>query len=181
MTEIIVLAHNIRSTFNVGSIFRTCEGFGVRELILSGYTPYPDLALCSSAPSCAYLEVEPETLDKRLPHIREKITRQIHKTALGAEALVPFHYVESPNLAALKRDGYRIVALEQAPTSTLLANYDAPEKIALLLGEEVHGIANELLSETDDIIEIPMKGQKESFNVSVATGIALYALSLPER
>lgn len=179
MTEIIVIAHNIRSTFNVGAIFRTCEGFGASELILSGYTPYPDLSLRAPAPHCAYLESGSETTDKRLPHIREKITRQIHKTALGAESLVPFHYVESPDLAALKRDGYRIVALEQAPTSTTLADYKSPEKIALLLGEEVHGINEQLLSEVDDIIEIPMLGQKESFNVSVATGIALYALSLP--
>ena len=67
MTEIIVIAHNIRSTHNVGSIFRGCEGFGVKKIILSGYTPYPSLA----------------TGDSRLPHIREKLTKQIHKTALG--------------------------------------------------------------------------------------------------
>ena len=89
MPEIIVIAHNIRSTHNVGAIFRTCEGFGVQRLILSGYTPYPDLSLQPTPPHCAYHLEETVRADPRLPHIREKITRQIHKTALGAEALVP--------------------------------------------------------------------------------------------
>ena len=81
MRNIIVIAHNIRSTYNVGSIFRTCEGFGVEKLILSGYTPYP---LVKN--------------DSRLPHITEKITRQIHKTALGAEQLISFAYHETLDL-----------------------------------------------------------------------------------
>ena len=113
--------------------------------------------------------------DPRLPHIREKITQQIHKTALGAEALVPFNY--QPELDLEQFAGYRIVALEQAPTSISLQQYQPPSKLVLLLGEEVHGIPAETLSLVDDIIEIPMYGQKESFNVSVATGIALYALT----
>lgn len=161
MPEIVVIAHNIRSTHNVGALFRTAEGFGIQKIILSGYTPYPTLQN-----------------DPRLPHISEKLTSQIHKTALGAEALVPFEYQETPDLASLKQAGYRIVGLEQAPNSTLLPSYKAPAKIALLLGEEVHGIPLELLDECEDVIEIPMKGQKESFNVSVAAGIALYSLSL---
>lgn len=160
MAEIIVIAHNIRSTFNVGSIFRTCEGFGVSKIILSGYTPAP------SFPG-----------DTRLPHIAEKLSHQIHKTALDAETLVPFEYQETVDLETLKHDGFRLVALEQAPTSIMLHNYQSPEKIALLLGEEVHGVPPELLAQIDDIIEIPMVGKKESFNVSVATGIALYSLS----
>lgn len=160
MKDIIVIAHNIRSTHNVGSIFRTCEGFGIRKLILTGYTPYP------AVPG-----------DTRLPHIAEKLTGQIHKTALDAETLVPFEYRETPDLALLKAAGYRIVALEQAPNSTTLTEYSPGEKVALLLGEEVHGIEQSLLSECDDIVEIPMYGKKESFNVSVATGIALYALT----
>lgn len=161
MPEIIVIAHNIRSTHNVGAIFRTAEGFGVKKIILSGYTPYPQLQN-----------------DKRLPHIAEKLTSQIHKTALGAETLIPFEYQENPDLATLRRGGYRIIGLEQSPDSTPLPLYKPSEKLALILGEEVEGIPQELLSQCEDIIEIPMKGKKESFNVSVATGIALYQLSL---
>lgn len=160
MPQIIVIAHNIRSTHNVGSIFRTAEGFGVKKIILSGYTPYPTVKN-----------------DARLPHISEKITSQIHKTALGAETLVPFEYAEALDLGTLRLAGYRIVALEQAPNSINLRDYQPLDKLALLLGEEVHGITPELLSQVDDIVEIPMHGAKESFNVSVATGIALYALT----
>jgi 23S rRNA (guanosine2251-2'-O)-methyltransferase len=158
--EIIVIAYNIRSAHNVGSIFRTSEGFGVNKIILSGYTPYPKI------PN-----------DTRLPHLSLKIDSQIHKTALGAETMVPFEYQAKPNLAKYKDSGYRIVGLEQANRSISLASYTAPQKIVLLLGEEVHGIEKELLDQCDDIIEIPMVGKKESFNVSVATGIALYVLS----
>ena len=145
--------------------------------MLSGYTPYPDLALCYNTPQCAYNEKPDTTADPRLPHIREKITGQIHKTALGAEALVPFIYQAELDLAGLRHQGYHIVALEQAENSIDLRTYKPPEKIALLLGEEVSGIAPDLLSQVDEVIEIPMFGQKESFNVSVATGIALYQLT----
>ena len=161
MPEIIVIAHNIRSTHNIGAIFRTCEGFGVTKIILSGYSPYPSL------PSD----------DPRLPHIAEKLTSQIHKTALDAEMMVPFEYSETPDLATLRQDGYRIVGLEQDDTSVILNAYSIPEKLALLLGEEVHGLTNELRESCDDLIEIPMVGKKESFNVSVACGIALYGLN----
>lgn len=161
MSEIIVIAHNIRSTHNVGSIFRTCEGFGVKKLILSGYTPYPSVSN-----------------DPRLPHISEKLTAQIHKTALGAEEMVPFVHRELPNLESLRKQGYHIVGLEQHERSVSLAGYRPPEKIALILGEEVGGIESALLDHCEDIIEIPMQGQKESFNVSVAAGIALYALTI---
>ena len=178
MPKIVVIAHNIRSTFNVGSIFRTCEGFGVERLILSGYTPYPDLSLCREAPSCALIDGEITRDDQRLPHIRQKITQQIHKTALGAESLVPFEYREAPPLDELRQLGYRIAALEQATNSTNLRDYSAPDRVALLLGEEISGIAPEWLALADDIIEIPMFGQKESFNVSVAAGIALYGLMI---
>lgn len=177
MRDVIVIAHNIRSTHNVGAIFRTCEGFGVSKLILSGYTPYPDLSVQSIAPCCALIEGEIDKSDPRLPHIREKIMSQIHKSALGAEALVPFEYRDELDLDTPELADYQIVALEQAPDSINLADYKPPEKIVLLLGEEVHGIEPELLSRVDDIIEIPMVGQKESFNVSVATGIALFALT----
>jgi len=161
MREIVVIAQNIRSTHNVGSLFRTAEGFGVHKIILSGYTPYPE-----------------SKNDSRLPHLSSKLTAQIHKTALGAEALVPFEYIEVPDLQQLKNEGYRLVALEQDATSIMLSEYQPAEKIALLLGEEVHGVTDDLLAQVDDIIEIPMVGHKESFNVSVAAGIALYALTI---
>lgn len=177
MPDIVVIAHNIRSTHNVGSIFRTCEGFGVAKIILSGYTPYPDISIRPEAPTCAWIEGEIRLRDPRLPHVREKMTSQIHKTALGAEALVPFEYHDKLDLDVLKNAGYRLVALEQSLSSINLREYHPPEKIALLLGEEVHGIEPEVLAHVDDIIEIPMHGQKESFNVSVATGIALYGLT----
>lgn len=161
MPEIIVIAHNIRSTHNVGAIFRTAEGFGVKKLILSGYTPYPTIAN-----------------DTRLPHIADKLTSQIHKTALGAERILPFEYNAQPPLDELRAESYRIVGLEQDERSVMLPRYSAPEKLVLLLGEEVEGITPELRAQCDDLIEIPMNGTKESFNVSVATGIALYALSI---
>jgi 23S rRNA (guanosine2251-2'-O)-methyltransferase len=161
MSEIIVIAHNIRSTHNVGAIFRTSEGFGVSKIILSGYTPYPAL-----------------THDSRLPHISRKLTDQIHKTALGAEAIVPFEYQEVPDISALKMAGYQVVGLEQDKRSIMLQDYKATHKIALVLGEEVEGITSDLRNLCDDLIEIPMVGKKESFNVSVAAGIALYALSI---
>lgn len=159
MPDLIVIAHNIRSAHNVGSIFRTCEGFGVTELILSGYTPSPRFAG-----------------DTRLPHLAEKLTKQIHKTALGAENMVTFSYQPTPDLNGLKECGYTIVGLEQNEQSSPLQTYVAPNKMALLLGEEVEGIEDSLLVQCDDIVEIPMMGEKESFNVSVAAGIALYGL-----
>ncbi|MDK2899415.1 MAG: rRNA (guanosine2251-2-O)-methyltransferase [Patescibacteria group bacterium] len=159
MSEIIVIAHNIRSTYNIGAIFRTCEGFGVSKIIISGYSPYP------KTPT-----------DTRLPHISEKLTAQIHKTALDSENMVPFEHQEVLNLENIKSQGYKIIGLEQDENSIMLQNYKRPEKIALLLGEEVHGITEEMRSACDDLIEIPMFGKKESFNVSVATGIALYGL-----
>jgi tRNA G18 (ribose-2'-O)-methylase SpoU len=161
MPEIIVIAHNIRSTHNIGSIFRTCEGFGVIKIIISGYSPYPKL------PN-----------DTRLPHIEAKLTAQIHKTALGAEGMVPFEYQEKPDLNSLKKAGYKIVGLEQDKRSIFLKDYIISNKIVLLLGEEVMGITDDMRDQCDDLIEIPMVGKKESFNVSVATGIALYALTI---
>lgn len=160
MPDIILIAHNIRSTHNIGSLFRSAEGFGVKKIICSGITPYPTM------PG-----------DRRLPHLSAKITKQIHKTALGAELIVPFTYYEEPPIDQLRSEGYRIVGLEQDARSVPLKGYKGPERIALLLGEEVTGIAQSLREQCEDIIEIPMKGQKESFNVSVAAGIALYELS----
>lgn len=153
----------------------------MKKIILSGYTPYPDLSLSREAPSCAYIEGEICRNDPRLPHIRQKITRQIHKTALGAESLVPFVFYEdiADWLEANERnEKLPLIALEQSPDSTMLPDFQPPDKVALLLGEEVHGITPELLEQCRHIVEIPMFGQKESFNVSVAAGIALYGLTI---
>lgn len=160
MPDIIVIAHNIRSTHNVGALFRTCEGFGVTKLILSGYTPYPTTES-----------------DERLPHLSAKITAQISKSALGAETMVPFIHVDEPPIGDLKGQGYAVVGLEQDDRSIPLPSYIPPECIALLIGEEVTGISQAHRDQCDDLVEIPMKGRKESFNVSVATGIALYGLT----
>lgn len=164
MPEITLLLHNIRSTHNVGSIFRTAEGFGVSNIILSGYTPYPRL---------------PD--DDRLPHEIDKLHRQIHKTALGAETMVPFeHYATLDDWLDLNdraKDPLVILALEQSASSVNIGTITVPTRFALLLGEEVNGIDPRNLERCDTSLEIPMRGQKESFNVAVATGIALYALS----
>ncbi len=162
--DIVIILPNIRSTHNVGAIFRTAEGFGVNKIYLCGYTPYPDLTIVGKE-------------DGRLPHIRQKLTAQIHKTALGAEKTVPFHYTEQPPLDILIRQGYQIIGLEQTPNSLLLNDFaPASKKIAVLLGEEVRGLPQALIDQCDALVEIPMKGQKESFNVAVALGICLYGL-----
>lgn len=159
---ISVIAHNIRSTHNIGSIFRTCDGFGVEHLYLSGYSPYPAT-----------------DQDTRLPHIAEKMTNDIAKTALGAEKTVPFTHTPhiEVTIDAFKAHGYKVVGLEQDESAIQLPDFQPPQKILLILGEEVEGLTPELRKRCDYLIEIPMKGQKESFNVSVATGIALYGLS----
>ncbi|MEO5690853.1 MAG: TrmH family RNA methyltransferase [Candidatus Saccharimonadales bacterium] len=160
MSGIIVIAHNIRSAHNIGSIFRSADCFGVSELILCGYSPYPAI-----------------DDDSRLPHIVDKLTQQIHKTALGTENTVPYSYSEAPPLDELKKRGYSLVALEQSTASTLLATYNPPEMVALIIGEERFGITQDILDRCDTILEIPQYGTKESLNVSVATGICLYHLS----
>jgi len=155
--EIVVIAHNIRSVMNVGSILRTSEGFGVTRVFATGYTP---------------------NYDNGLPHVRAKLKKELHKTALGAEEIVDFSFAPDVMnlLKELRKNGFLIVGLEQDAQAVSLPDYRPPTKIALLLGEEVRGLTPSLLDACDDLIEIPMFGQKESFNVAVATGIALYAL-----
>jgi tRNA G18 (ribose-2'-O)-methylase SpoU len=157
--ELVAILHNIRSVHNVGSIFRTADGAGVRKLYLCGITPAPF---------------------DRLKELRPDFA----KVALGAEKSVLW-VVEKDTvatIAALKKDGYEILALEQSSRS--VPYYEAfgsgaPQKIALVLGAEVDGIPNESLALADRIIEIPMFGDKESLNVSVAFGIAVYGLRYP--
>lgn len=162
--DIIVIAHNIRSAHNIGAILRTADGFGIKKVICSGYSPYP---------------VMPD--DARLPHIYKKLTLEIAKTALGAEHSVGIELSTdvAATLLELKKAGYRIVGLEQHERSVALHEYVPHEKMVLLLGEEVAGIHVDLMELCDDLIEIPMHGVKESLNVSVATGIALFHLTKP--
>lgn len=165
--EIVVVLHNIRSVYNVGAILRTAEGLGVAGAVFSGYTPrYNDATL--------------------LPHLREKLNHQIEKAALGAEKMVAQEAVNdlAAWLAEKKAAGWMIVGLEnnlapeeQARKRALGKSDPWPGKVVLVLGEEVHGIPAEVRGEMDVFLEIPMRGRKESFNVSVATGIALWGIS----
>lgn len=164
---IILLAHNIRSTHNVGAFFRTCDGLGAEKIIFSGYTPYPKLEE-----------------DTRLPHFADKITRQVHKTALGAETTVDFERFEYIDDALSSVRGAVIVALEQfkdskAPSSVAesIALKHSGKDVVLVVGNEIHGVDESILKRADYVMEIPMKGNKESLNVSVATAIALYELT----
>lgn len=166
--EMIVSLHNIRSCYNVGAILRTAEGFGVSKVVLSGYTP----------------RVHDKNL---LPHLRGKLDKEIHKTALGAEDMLDIYSCDDiiSELKSLKEQGYQIVGLENNIESVPI--YDLcdsklkdvlSDKIVLVLGEEVDGINYSLYELIDLFVQIPMKGQKESFNVSVAAGIAMYGLSM---
>lgn len=159
MRAIILIAHNLRSTHNVGSLLRTAEGLSADKVILSGYTPYPTHAA-----------------DVRLPHESAKIHKHIHKTALGAETSQAWEYVEDilPVIKQLQKEGWRVAAVEQTPDAILLPKFHAPEKIALLVGREVEGVEQEVLGACDSALEIPMFGHKESFNVVQAAAMALY-------
>lgn len=137
----------------MGSIFRTADAAGVSKIYLTGYTPAPR--------------------DKF-----ERVNKEIAKTALGAEQSVKWKKVENvqDQISKLKREGYKIVALEQAENSVDYCQAKLAGPTALILGNEVGGVEPEILAECDQIIEIPMRGEKESLNVSVAAGIALFRL-----
>lgn len=158
--RIIVIAHDLRSCHNVGSLLRTAEGLGVERVYLTGYTPYP-LGL---------------TNDDRMPHIANKLDKQIHKTALGAEALVDWHY-EADGVAVVKRlmrDGVQVVALEQSKSAVPLQKFAPDDAVAVVIGNEVDGVDDGMLAAVSGCVEIPMFGQKESFNVVQAAAMALY-------
>lgn len=161
MKSIIVIAHDIRSTHNVGSLLRTADGLGIKKVYLTGYTPYPV-----------------KQNDSRLPHIANKLDTAIHKTALGAEKTVAWEQVDDvfTILSRLREDGYSICALEQTKDAIELPKYVCPDKCALLLGSEVTGVSPELLKLVDKCLVIPMFGKKESFNVVQAAAMALYQL-----
>lgn len=157
--KIILVAHNLRSCHNVGSLLRTAEGLGVELVILSGYTPFP---LGSG--------------DNRLPHIAHKLHKQISKTALGAESSQAWKHFETFKevLAFLKNEGYHLAAVEQSTQAILLPDFNPPQKLALLVGREVEGVEPEILAACQTVLEIPMFGQKESFNVVQAAAMTLY-------
>jgi len=148
MNKFIVVAPNIRSGHNVGAIFRAADGAGVDKLYLTGYTPCP-------------------------PHT------QIDKVALGAEKFVPWEYKKQAGrlLQELKEGGYSIIVLEQTKNSVDIFKWQPKFPLALILGNEKTGVPKFLLKYCDQSVEIPMRGKKNSLNVSVATGIALYKIS----
>ncbi|MGF7228828.1 MAG: TrmH family RNA methyltransferase [Candidatus Saccharibacteria bacterium] len=160
MRTIILIAHNLRSCHNIGSLLRTAEGLGIQKVYLTGYTPFP----------------MGQAGDARLPHLAAKIDKQIHKTALDAEHQVAWEYIEDVTdvLHELKQDHVTVMAVEQTASSIPLPEFEAPDKIALLMGREVEGVESEVLERCDGALEIPMFGQKESFNVVQAAAMAMY-------
>lgn len=142
--RIRLLAHNIRSLWNVGSLFRTSDALGVELLYLSGYTACPP-------------------------------KREISKTAIGAETWIPWEKVEDPAacIRSLQKQGWNVVALETGEGTVSLERFEPSDRTCLVVGHEVLGIPDDVLSACDVTVRIPMHGKKESLNVSVAAGIAL--------
>jgi 23S rRNA (guanosine2251-2'-O)-methyltransferase len=144
---VVVVLDNVRSMHNVGSVFRTGDGFAVEKIILCGITANP-------------------------PH------REIEKTALGATMSVDWqHYDETTTaIDALRQDGYTIIAIEQAKDSTMLHTFspDPQKKYALIFGNEVDGVSEEVMAKIDECIEIPQFGTKHSFNIVISAGIVLW-------
>lgn len=142
--QIVVIAHNIRSLWNVGSLFRTCDAFNIETLYLTGYTATPP---------------------------RREITKTAlgaEQTVSWEQRMDPAEIIRE-----CRSGGWTIVALEQTPEAQNLSDFQRPEKICLLLGHEVTGVSQELLKLCDVHVQIPMHGEKESVNVAVAAGIAL--------
>ncbi len=155
--SLILIIHNVRSAHNVGAMFRTADGAGADRIFLTGYTPPPPKQ------DASYLT---------------DAEKSFRKTALGAEAFIPWK--KSRSFARvffwLRKDGYQIIALEQSGQSIGYRRYVPKGKVALIVGNEVHGINRKILNRCDATIEIPMYGTKNSLNVSVAAGVALYQI-----
>lgn len=149
--EICLALHNIRSTHNVGSIFRTADAAGVSKIYLCGLTPAP--------------------VDRF-----GRARKDIAKVALGAEKTVEWEAVKDIKelIKALKKDSFKIIAVEQDKKSVDYKKANMGRKSVIILGNEVDGIEKDILDVCDEIIEIPMKGKKESLNVSVVAGIILF-------
>lgn len=150
-SPLIIIADNVRSMHNVGSIFRTSDAFLVEKIYLCGITPTP-------------------------PH------REIQKTALGATESVDWQYAENTLdvINQLKKEGWTILALEQTTNSVMLdeLKVEKGEKIAIVLGNEVDGVNQEVINLCHKAVEIPQFGTKHSFNVSVSCGIMLWQVYL---
>lgn len=144
---VAVVLDNVRSMHNVGSIFRTSDGFAVEQVILCGITGQP-------------------------PH------REIEKTALGATQSIDWKYFPDTLQAIreLRDNGYQIIAVEQAENSLMLHQFEpqAGKKYALIFGNEVNGVSDEVMKQIDTCIEIPQFGTKHSFNIVVSAGIVLW-------
>ena len=149
---VTILLDNIRSQNNVGSVFRTSDAFRVEKIYLCGITSTPE-------------------------------NREVHKTALGAEDAVNWEYAKDTLsvVEQLKAEGYQIFSIEQAENSTSLENFhiDLNQKYALIFGNEVKGVQQEVINASAGCIEIPQFGTKHSFNISVTVGIVLWQIMPP--
>lgn len=161
MNRVVPILHNVRSLHNVGAILRTAEGLGAKEVWVSGYTPYP--------------QTED---DERLPHVSKRATEQIAKTSLGAEKHVSIKRFETVEglIKAAKTESLELIAIEQSPGSVDIKEFDHATDAGLIFGNEVEGLDQDLLEKCDHIIAIPMRGKKESFNVSATAAIVLYTV-----
>jgi 23S rRNA (guanosine2251-2'-O)-methyltransferase len=149
--EFAVLLDNIRSAWNVGSIFRSADGFGFAHAYLCGITPTPDI-------------------------------KAVTKTSLGAEDSVSWSYHKDAVklIKGLKKEGWKIWALEETENAKSISEtrmIKANERVVLIAGSEVTGVDPELLDLADQVFYIPMRGEKNSFNVAMAFSIAAYALN----
>jgi 23S rRNA (guanosine2251-2'-O)-methyltransferase len=157
MNGLVAVLHNVRSAHNVGSMFRTADGAGVEKIFLTGFSPTP--------------------LDKF-----GEYRKDLAKTALGSERTVAWEYARDPApvLRHLRKEGYALIALECAPGAVPYGKWprtvNGSRKFALIVGHEVNGIPPAILKSADRVFSIPMRGSKESLNVSVAFGIAVYEL-----
>ncbi|MQA14615.1 MAG: TrmH family RNA methyltransferase [Pseudonocardiaceae bacterium] len=161
--SIVVIAHNLRSVHNVGSLLRTGEVFAADKVYVTGFTPYP------AHPG-----------DERDATLQAQQTRRMAKAAAGAHETMPFerHPDVHALLGSLRGEGYAVAGLEIDPDAVALDDYRPRAKVALLLGDEVRGVDPLLRDNCDVLLQIPMFGRKDSLNVSVAAGIALYALRM---
>ncbi|MEI6316601.1 MAG: TrmH family RNA methyltransferase [bacterium] len=149
--ELVLL--DIRSTYNVGAMFRTADAVGVSKIILAGITPAP--------------------LD-RFGRPRADIA----KSALGSEKTMPWESVTNivSRINQLKKKGYKIIAIEQSKDSIDYKKITPTGNVAVIMGNEVSGVPKKILNKCDIVAEIPMRGMKESLNVSVSCGIALFRM-----
>ena len=152
----ILILPNIRSAINVGAIFRTADAVGIDKIYLTGFTPRPTDQF-------------------------GRIQKDIAKSALGAETWVSWEYKKNliPLIKSLKKDGYVIIAIEQNERSVDYRKIKMRDRVAIIMGPEVGGLDNKILNQCDVVAQISMYGKKESLNVSVACGIALFKILRP--